>query len=83
MLDSCHGLRMALGVNSYSKLSVPRDVSISSCRSRVILLMEGEAAQESGIVACIARGINRLSVDCQHAMDHSIKKGSIEERLAA
>lgn len=71
----CYGLRKALGEDSYSKLSVPRDVPVQSCRSRVILSMEGEAAQERRVVVCIARGINWLSVDCQHAIDHSIERG--------
>lgn len=30
--------------------------------------MEGQAAQERRVVACIARGVNWLSVGCQHAM---------------
>ena len=35
--------------------------------------VEGEAAQERRVAVCIARGINWLSFDCQHAMDNSIR----------
>ena len=34
----------------------------------MVLSMEGQAAQERRVVACIARGVNGLSVGCQHAM---------------
>ena len=66
-VESCYSSRKAPGEVSYSKLSVPRDVPIHNCRSRVVLSMEGGggalAAQEGRVTACIARGINWLPVD--------------------
>ena len=43
----------------------------------MVLSVEGGAAQERRVAACIAKGINWLSVDCQHAMGHSIRKSYI------
>lgn len=45
--------RKASGEDSYSKLSVPRDVLVLNCRNRVVLLMEGKAAQGRRVVACM------------------------------
>ena len=74
---SYYTLREAPGEDSYSKPSVPRDVLIHNCRSRMVLSVEGEAAQERRVAAGIAKSINWLSVDCQHAMGHWIRKGYI------
>lgn len=59
----------APGEDSYSEFPAPRDVPVHRCRSQVGLMVEGEAAQERRVAACIARGITWLSVCCQEAMD--------------
>lgn len=60
--------RKASGEDLYSKLSVPRDVPVHGCRSRFVLSVEEEAAQDRP-AASIVRGTTRYSVDFEEAMN--------------
>lgn len=61
--------RKAPGEDLYSKLSVPRDVPLYNCRSRVILSMDGGGGAGEACCRLYAKGINWLFFDCQYAMD--------------